>query len=132
MGLSRASGYGTDDRYLTDPERRSYLILQIETKAGLASLESIFSAEGLDMIMVGSYDLAASMGVELWSKAHLASVKEILAAAKAPRTVHLPLHYKARTNYRVLIARRGSVSPSSDVLILAQGAAAMLGGAALS
>jgi 4-hydroxy-2-oxoheptanedioate aldolase len=130
VGLARASGYGADDRYRTDPERRSYLIVQIETVAGLASLEAICSVEGVDMIMVGPYDLAASMGVELWSETHLSSVKEILAAAQR--------HGLATCLFVTAPAQIVDFSSlnvdlfllSSDVLILAQGAADVLASAA--
>lgn len=130
VGLSRAGGYGADDGYRTDPERRSYLIVQIETVAGLASLEAICSVEGVDMIMVGPYDLAASMGVDLWSENHLAAVKEILATAQR--------HGLATCIFVTSSEQIEEFSPlnvdlfllSSDVRLLAQGAAAVLAGAA--
>jgi 4-hydroxy-2-oxoheptanedioate aldolase len=126
VGLSRAGGYGADDRYRTDPARRSYLIVQIETAAGLASLEAICSVDGVDMIMVGPYDLAASMGVELWSETHLAAVKEILAAAQRHGLgtclfVTSPEQIAEFSSLNVDLFLL-----SSDVLILAQGAAAVL------
>jgi 4-hydroxy-2-oxoheptanedioate aldolase len=130
VGLSRAGGYGADDRYRTDPARRSYLIVQIETAAGLATLEAICSVEGVDMIMVGPYDLAASMGVELWSEKHLASVKEILAAAQRHGLATCLFVTSPEQIVEFSSLNVDLFLLSSDVLILARGAAAVLASAA--
>lgn len=132
VGLARAGCYGASEDYRTDPERRSYLIVQIETKRGLASAEEICSVDGVDMIMVGPYDLAASMGVELWSEPHLAAVKEIFAAATLRGLatclfVTQPEQVVQFSSLGVDLFLLGS-----DVLILAQGAAAILAAVAKS
>lgn len=130
VGLARAGGYGADDRFRTDSERRSYLIVQIETVAGLASLEGICSVEGVDMIMVGPYDLAASMGVELWSKPHLASVKEILSVAQSHGLATCLFVTTPEQMVQFSSLNVDLFLLSADVLILAQGAAVLATAAA--
>lgn len=125
VGLGRASAYGQNSRCWTDRDRRSYVIVQIETAAGLASVDSICAVAGLDMVMVGPFDLAASMNEEVWSETHSEAVGEILRTARS--------HGLATC---LFVTSSGQLSDfsslkvdlfllSSDVLMLAQGAALM-------
>lgn len=59
----RASGYGhrTED-YLRDVEKELLVIGQIESAAGVDNAEAICATDGLDMIFIGPYDLAANVG----------------------------------------------------------------------
>lgn len=59
----RASGYGhrTED-YLREVERELLVIGQIETGSGVEAAEAIAATDGIDMIFVGPYDLAANLG----------------------------------------------------------------------
>ncbi len=60
--LARASNYGTTPGYLASANAQTCLLLQIESRAGLAQLEAIAVTPGVDGIFIGPADLAADMG----------------------------------------------------------------------
>lgn len=63
VGLNRAQKYGTAfDSYQTWVKEELVVIAQIEHIDAVNNLEEIFSVEGIDGIIVGPYDLSASMG----------------------------------------------------------------------
>jgi 2-dehydro-3-deoxyglucarate aldolase len=63
VGLSRAQHYGIAfDSYMKWVKEESVLIVQIEHIEGVKNLASILDVEGVDGIIVGPYDLSASMG----------------------------------------------------------------------
>jgi 2-keto-3-deoxy-L-rhamnonate aldolase RhmA len=55
--------------------------IQIETAAGLAAADEIVSVPGIDAVIVGPADLAASLGVPIGSPAHIGAIDQIFAAA---------------------------------------------------
>jgi 4-hydroxy-2-oxoheptanedioate aldolase len=60
--LARASGFNRIPDYLQTANDEICLLLQIESRAGLANLDAIASTEGVDGVFVGPADLAADMG----------------------------------------------------------------------
>ncbi|MEP5338900.1 MAG: aldolase/citrate lyase family protein [Algibacter sp.] len=63
VGLNRAQKYGTAfDTYQDWVEDSAVVIAQIEHIDAVNNLEEIFSVPGIDGIIVGPYDLSASMG----------------------------------------------------------------------
>ncbi|WP_152572108.1 HpcH/HpaI aldolase family protein [Jejuia pallidilutea] len=63
VGLNRAQKYGTAfNTYQKWLEHEVVVIAQIEHIDAVNNLEDIFSVEGIDGIIVGPYDLSASMG----------------------------------------------------------------------
>ena len=60
--LARASGFGAIPDYLTTAEEQICLILQVESRKGLAALDDILAVEGVDGVFIGPSDLAADMG----------------------------------------------------------------------
>lgn len=60
--LARASAYDRVPDYLTTANDEVCLLLQVESRAGLAALDDIASVEGVDGVFVGPSDLAADMG----------------------------------------------------------------------
>jgi 2-dehydro-3-deoxyglucarate aldolase len=63
VGLNRAQKYGTAfDTYQQWVKDEVVVIAQIEHIDAVNNLEEIFSVEGIDGIIVGPYDLSASMG----------------------------------------------------------------------
>jgi len=63
VGLGRAHGYGMRfQEYLETANDRVAVIVQAEHARAVANIESIVKVEGIDAILVGPYDLAASMG----------------------------------------------------------------------
>lgn len=63
VGLSRAQGYGSSfEEYLRWVDRELTIIGQIEHIDAINNLESIIGVKGIDAMMIGPYDLSASMG----------------------------------------------------------------------
>lgn len=63
VGLNRAQKYGTAfDSYKDWVDNNVVVIAQIEHIEAVENLEEILSVEGIDGIIVGPYDLSASMG----------------------------------------------------------------------
>lgn len=60
--VARASDYGRIGDYITTANAQTCLILQIESRAGLAALPEILKLDGIDGVFIGPADLAADMG----------------------------------------------------------------------
>ena len=60
--LARASGYNAIPDYLQTANDEVCLLLQVESKAGIAALDDILAVDGVDGVFVGPSDLAADMG----------------------------------------------------------------------
>lgn len=60
--VSRASGFGAQADYLATAHEMVTLILQIESRAGLAAIDDIAATPGVDALFIGPADLAASLG----------------------------------------------------------------------
>jgi len=59
----RGSGYGHHtEKYLREVERELLVIGQIETRSGVEACEAIAGTDGIDMVFIGPYDLAANLG----------------------------------------------------------------------
>jgi 2-keto-3-deoxy-L-rhamnonate aldolase RhmA len=59
------NAYGPVDgrRFMREANRESLLIMQIETAEGLEHMEEILAVPGLDVALIGPYDLSTSLGV---------------------------------------------------------------------
>ena len=60
--LARASRFSAIPDYLTTANDQVCLILQVESRAGLAALDDILAIDGIDCLFIGPADLAADMG----------------------------------------------------------------------
>jgi 4-hydroxy-2-oxoheptanedioate aldolase len=60
--VARASDFGRITDYITTANAQTCLILQIESRAGLAALPEILKLDGVDGVFIGPADLAADMG----------------------------------------------------------------------
>lgn len=60
--LARASRFAAIPDYLDTANREICLLVQIESRAGLAQLDAILAVKGIDGIFIGPADLAADMG----------------------------------------------------------------------
>lgn len=60
--LARAACWGGIKHYAKHANEEICLILQIESRLGMANLDAILMVEGIDGIFIGPADLAASMG----------------------------------------------------------------------
>ncbi len=64
VGLSRAQGYGAGlQAYLERANAETAVIIQVEHIESVKNLAAILEVEGLDAVLVGPYDLSASMGL---------------------------------------------------------------------
>lgn len=60
--LARASLYDTVSDYLSTASDEICVLVQVESRAGIAALDDILATEGVDGVFVGPSDLAADMG----------------------------------------------------------------------
>ena len=64
VGLARAQGYGPNfQEYLKWQENSPIVIVQIEHIDAIRNIESILNVDGVDGLIIGPYDLSASMGI---------------------------------------------------------------------
>lgn len=64
FGYCRANDWGERfDEYAAKANDDTVVIAMIETKAGVDNAEEIISAEGIDGVFIGPYDLSGSLGV---------------------------------------------------------------------
>ncbi|MDX6771080.1 MAG: aldolase/citrate lyase family protein [Elusimicrobiota bacterium] len=87
MGLGRASRFGEKSahrEYLEWLPRSAVLIAQVESVEALSNIDSITASELIDGIMVGPYDLSASLGIpgRFEHKDFLEAVDRITASAR--------------------------------------------------
>ncbi len=63
VGLGRAHGYGKEfSSYLENANQQTVIVLQAETEAVLDHIEDISAIDAIDAILIGPYDLSASLG----------------------------------------------------------------------
>ena len=64
LGFGRAQGYGLKvGAYLENANENILLSVQAESAQAVENIESIVAVPGLDAVLVGPYDLSASMGL---------------------------------------------------------------------
>jgi 2-dehydro-3-deoxyglucarate aldolase len=64
FGVSRAQGYGREfDDYVSSWNRRSALILQIESARAAGRIGALLAHDAVDGVMVGPYDMSGSLGI---------------------------------------------------------------------
>ena len=63
VGLARAHGYGMNFQgYVESANNETSIVLQAEHISAVENMSAIVAVEGIDAILVGPYDLSASMG----------------------------------------------------------------------
>ncbi|KAF9074636.1 Phosphoenolpyruvate/pyruvate domain-containing protein [Rhodocollybia butyracea] len=72
--------------YATAANRDLVISVQIEHPQAVEEIEEICQ-EGIDVVFIGPFDLALSMGVEFGGEAHEAAIAKILAAAQKHKKV---------------------------------------------
>ena len=126
-GLARASRWLRTPDYLKTAHLDQCLILQIESRAGLAALDRIAGTDGVDAIFIGPADLAADLG-HLGMPGH-----EAVQSAIADAFVRIKAAGKAigilasdEASARNYVAQGADfVGVGTDVSILARGAEAL-------
>lgn len=61
-GGARATRYGAIEGYVHKAAQELCLLVQVETRAGLAELDAILAVEGVDGVFIGPADLSADLG----------------------------------------------------------------------
>ncbi len=62
VGFSKSNQYGINFKKNIESSFEPFLVAMIETVKGLGNLEQILSSECLDALIIGPYDLSASLG----------------------------------------------------------------------
>lgn len=97
----RSNRYGSVADYFKQVNEHICVMVQIESRAGLAAVSDIAAVDGVDGVFVGPSDLAAGMG-HLGNPAHpevQAAIKGVLDAARAagkPSGILAPVESDAR------------------------------------
>ena len=94
VGFSRANLFGKQFSAYSEEAQAPLLIAQIEHIRAVENLESILRVEGLDAILIGPYDLSASMGLTAQFENHefMVTMSRILTLAhdvRIPCGVHV-------------------------------------------
>lgn len=129
VGLARAHGYGLKFReYLSAANREIAVIVQAEHARAVENIDAIVRVPGVDAVLLGPYDLSASLG-KMGQIDDPAVSKAIGRVTDACRAVDMPLGYFGVTaaavkpyvgrGYTLLVA-------GVDTLFLANGAKALL------
>lgn len=130
VGVGRAHGYGLRlAEYLAGANEQTAVIVQAEHIDAVAQIEAIVRVAGVDAVLIGPYDLSASLGRmgELGHPEVLAAIDRVTSACQA---ANMPMGifgvsaaavrpYAAR-GYTLLVA-------GIDTLLLGQAAQALLG-----
>lgn len=93
VGIGRAHKYGLSfEEYIKSANRDTALILQAESRSAIDNINGIATVKGVDAILVGPYDLSASLG-----KIGQVTDKEVINAinkvTKACKTAKVRLGY---------------------------------------
>ena len=97
----RSNRYGTVPDYFKNVNQHICVMVQIESRAGVAAVKDIAAVEGVDCIFVGPSDLAAALG-HLGNASHpevQAAIAQVFADAKAagkPSGILAPAEADAR------------------------------------
>ncbi|MEM9048949.1 MAG: aldolase/citrate lyase family protein [Pseudomonadota bacterium] len=79
-GVRPLAAFGS---YLAGAQNRTAVVAMIETATGLANAAAIAATPGLDMVFIGTGDLAVSLGCAPGDAAHESACADVLAACQA-------------------------------------------------
>jgi 2-keto-3-deoxy-L-rhamnonate aldolase RhmA len=83
VGAGRGSSYGADLlEHVARANSEILVAIQIETAAGLDAVDEILAVPGIDAAVIGPYDLATSIGVEVGSDGHKKAIEKVRDAAR--------------------------------------------------
>jgi 2-dehydro-3-deoxyglucarate aldolase len=94
VGFSRANLFGKNFEDYRTEAQAPLLVAMIENHSAVAELEAILSVDGLDAILIGPYDLSASMGLTAEFDhpdfcATMEKIRTFAAAKSIPAGVHV-------------------------------------------
>lgn len=73
----------TPAAYDSEADQSLIVAVQIESRSGVDNVEEIAKVEGLDVLLIGPFDLAKQLGVAFGGKEHEAAIQRTLDAANA-------------------------------------------------
>ena len=122
-----ATRFGEVEGYFTSAEDELCLLLQVETKAALESLEDIATVEGVDGIFIGPADLAASMGHpgDAGHPEVVAAIEDAIARLKAIGVPSGILTLDPAFARRCILCGTTFTAVAVDTVTLAKGARAL-------
>jgi 2-dehydro-3-deoxyglucarate aldolase len=105
VGFSRANLFGKHFEAYREEAQAPLLVAMIEHERAVAGLEGILAVRGLDAILIGPYDLSASMGLTAQFEeprfvATLARIRAGAAKARIPCGVHVVAPSRAMVDQR--------------------------------
>ncbi|PJZ45512.1 HpcH/HpaI aldolase family protein [Leptospira brenneri] len=126
VGFSRANLFGENFEVYRQEAQNPLLVAMIENSKAVGNLEKILSVEGLDAIMIGPYDLSASLGVtaKFDDPVFIDAMSEILKLAeqkKIPCGIHIVAPKYEELQKRIAEGYR-FIAYSIDALFLRAGA----------
>jgi 2-keto-3-deoxy-L-rhamnonate aldolase RhmA len=125
VGLARAHGYGRRFReYVESANREIAVIVQAEHAQAVANIDAIVGVAGVDAVLLGPYDLSASLG-KMGSIDDAAVVAAIDRVTRTCRGAGMPLGY-----FGVTAAAVRPYMERGYTLIVAGVDTTLLGGAA--
>ena len=85
VGFCRANSYGLDlKNAVATANEQSFVCVQIEHVEAVANIDAILAVDGVDAVMIGPYDLTASMGItaQFDHPQMIAATRKVLAACQ--------------------------------------------------
>ncbi|WP_209305381.1 aldolase/citrate lyase family protein [Blastococcus sp. CT_GayMR20] len=122
-GLARASQWGRDTDYLAKADETITVIVLIESMRGVDAAADIAAVEGVDGVLIGPSDLAASMGL-LGMQGDPAVVTAVERCIRAVQSVGKPVGVNAfdeKLARQYIGAGVDFISVAADVSVLARG-----------
>ena len=106
VGFSRANLFGRDFDVYKSEARSPLLVAMIEHARAVERLDAILDVEGLDAVLVGPYDLSASMGLTGMFdhddfKATMQQIMDIAKRAGIPAGVHVVQPVESELRQRI-------------------------------
>lgn len=94
VGFSRANLFGKFFEMYREESQAPFLVAMIENESAVKSLREILKVDGLDAILIGPYDLSASMGLTAQFDhpdftATMQSIREIAREMSIPAGIHV-------------------------------------------
>ncbi len=91
VGVGRAHGYGFEfQEYVSSANEETVVVVQAEHIEAVNNLKSIVQVPGIDAVLVGPYDLSASLG-RLGEVTHPDVVSAIERVTQVCQAAHMPL-----------------------------------------
>ncbi|KAH8655378.1 2,4-dihydroxyhept-2-ene-1,7-dioic acid aldolase [Xylariales sp. PMI_506] len=76
-------GVAAGDHYDANADNELMVMVQIESRSGVDNVEEIAKVPGLDVLLIGPFDLAKQLGVVRGGEEHEAAIQRTLKACKA-------------------------------------------------